>query len=444
MTALDFPANPTNGQEYNGYIWNATKGVWDSNSGLDFNITDLADVDTTGVVDGNALVYDGVNFQWVPGAGGGGGGSYTISDTPPTNPSSGDVWFSSSDGRSYIYYVDEDSSQWIEVGGIEGPQGPPGQQGVPGTDGIDGDSGYQVAIDNGFVGTEAQWLASLVGPQGPQGIQGVQGEAGPQGETGPAGPAGADGADGTNGVDGDSGYQVAVDNGFVGTEAQLLASLVGPQGPTGPQGETGPQGDPGQGLSDGGTTGQFLIKTSDTDYDTEWTTLTVSTTLDELTDVDTSGVADGQTLIYDQENSQWIPGEGGSQFVVSDTAPTNPENGDTWFKSDTGKTYIYYVDADNGQWVEIASNTTGYLDIGQLNDVTIVSPTTGQALTYDGSGWVNATPASTLDSLTDVDPSAAVDGQALIYDGANSEWIPGQAATAVDDVSLIIAGRMFG
>jgi hypothetical protein len=35
-----------------------------------------------------------------------------------------------------------------------------------------------VAVQNGFVGTELQWLDSLTGPQGPQGIQGVKGDTG--------------------------------------------------------------------------------------------------------------------------------------------------------------------------------------------------------------------------------------------------------------------------
>lgn len=56
--------------------------------------------------------------------------------------------------------------------------------------GADGDSAYDVAVANGFVGTEAEWLASLEGPQGEQGIQG------PQGDPGVDGADGADGADG--------------------------------------------------------------------------------------------------------------------------------------------------------------------------------------------------------------------------------------------------------
>lgn len=36
-------------------------------------------------------------------------------------------------------------------------------------------SAYEIAVEEGFSGTEAQWLASLVGPTGPQGIQGEPG-----------------------------------------------------------------------------------------------------------------------------------------------------------------------------------------------------------------------------------------------------------------------------
>lgn len=63
------------------------------------------------------------------------------------------------------------------------------------------------------------------------------------------GERGADGADGPAGADGASAYEVAVADGFVGTEAEWLASLVGAdgapgeQGPQGPEGPQGPQGD---------------------------------------------------------------------------------------------------------------------------------------------------------------------------------------------------------
>jgi hypothetical protein len=42
-------------------------------------------------------------------------------------------------------------------------------------------------------------------------------------------------------IDGKSAYEVAVANGYVGTQSAWLLSLVGPIGPTGPTGPTGPQ-----------------------------------------------------------------------------------------------------------------------------------------------------------------------------------------------------------
>lgn len=60
-----------------------------------------------------------------------------------------------------------------------------------------GDSAYDVAVDNGFEGTQQQWLESLkgeTGPQGEQGPQGPEGPQGPQGETGPKGETGPSGA----------------------------------------------------------------------------------------------------------------------------------------------------------------------------------------------------------------------------------------------------------
>lgn len=61
------------------------------------------------------------------------------------------------------------------------------QETVLGVQGEDGLSAYEVAVRDGFVGTEAEWLASLVGPTGPQG---------PIGETGPEGPQGLPGSQG--------------------------------------------------------------------------------------------------------------------------------------------------------------------------------------------------------------------------------------------------------
>lgn len=66
--------------------------------------------------------------------------------------------------------------------------------------GTRGYSAYEVAVQNGFVGTEQEWLDSLVGPVGNQGIQGK------------------------------SAYDIAVENGFIGTEEEWSNSFLNPDG----------------------------------------------------------------------------------------------------------------------------------------------------------------------------------------------------------------------
>jgi len=125
-------------------------------------------------------------------------------------------------------------------------------QGMKGDTGLNGQSAYELAVELGFEGTEQEWLASLVGPQG---RPGVQGDPGPRGEPGPAGADGqnygivVDGSTdevlklrATEMARGKSAYEIAVDNGYVGTEAQWLASLKGAKGDRGPTGATGADG----------------------------------------------------------------------------------------------------------------------------------------------------------------------------------------------------------
>lgn len=63
----------------------------------------------------------------------------------------------------------------ISVDTVAGEKGDKGDKGDTGNDGADGKSAYQVAVDNGFVGTEQQWLASLEGQDGTDGQDGQNG-----------------------------------------------------------------------------------------------------------------------------------------------------------------------------------------------------------------------------------------------------------------------------
>ena len=73
---------------------------------------------------------------------------------------------------------------------------------------FDGQSAYALAVQLGFTGSEADWIASLkgaTGPQGPQGPTGPQGATGPRGPQGPIGPQGGTGARGPTGPQGPQG-----------------------------------------------------------------------------------------------------------------------------------------------------------------------------------------------------------------------------------------------
>ncbi len=106
------------------------------------------------------------------------------------------------------------------------------------------------------------------GDKGADGAQGIQGERGETGEKGADGKDGLNGKDGVNGTDGKSAYELAVDNGFSGTLAEWLLSLKGADGKDGAKGDKGDKGDKGaQGLKgDSGVEQQIVIDSALTSY----------------------------------------------------------------------------------------------------------------------------------------------------------------------------------
>ena len=125
---------------------------------------------------------------------------------------------------------------------IPGPQGPKGDKGDPGEPGKDGKDGaqgiqgpkgdpgkdglsaYEIAVKDGFSGSETEWLVSLRGAKGENGANGkdgVDGKDGPQGikgdkgDTGQAGPSGATGPTGPKG-----------DAGAAGASAKLTTTSI--------------------------------------------------------------------------------------------------------------------------------------------------------------------------------------------------------------------------
>lgn len=90
--------------------------------------------------------------------------------------------------------------------------------------GTDGKSAFEIAVEYGFVGTEAEWLESLKGVDGRNGVDGLSGKDGKNG---------TDGLPGRDGIDGKSAYIIAIEHGFTGTENEWLQSLKGADGKDG-------------------------------------------------------------------------------------------------------------------------------------------------------------------------------------------------------------------
>lgn len=115
---------------------------------------------------------------------------------------------------------------------IKGEAGAAGAKGDPFT--YDDFTAAQLAALKGEKGDKGD--KGDKGETGEQGVKGDKGEQGEQGQQGVQGVKGDTGATGANGQDGKSAYQIALDNGFVGTQAEWLASLKGDKGDTGASG----------------------------------------------------------------------------------------------------------------------------------------------------------------------------------------------------------------
>ena len=63
--SLNFPDEPNDGDIFEGYVYNATRNVWDVKLPSDNNIEDLNNVSLTSLANGQALVYNTTSSNWV-------------------------------------------------------------------------------------------------------------------------------------------------------------------------------------------------------------------------------------------------------------------------------------------------------------------------------------------------------------------------------------------
>lgn len=99
------------------------------------NLSDLNDVTISGISTGQVLKWNGSNWYAGPdNAASGSGASVTASDSAPSLPSSGDLWWKSDEGRLKVYYDDGSTSQWVDAS-------PPGSPVVTASDTAPGNPG---------------------------------------------------------------------------------------------------------------------------------------------------------------------------------------------------------------------------------------------------------------------------------------------------------------
>lgn len=327
--------------------------------------------------------------------------------------------------------------------GLQGPAGAPGATGVAGPQGPAGATGA----------TGAQGPAGAVGPRGLTGLQGLQGAQGPQGadgisvtsavvnddgnliltlsngsainagsSVGPAGPQGLQGVKGDTGDTGPQGLQgIKGDKGDTGAASTVLGPQ-GLQGPAGEQGLPGVKGDTGaQGLQGPAGTSYSLngiadevqvygiSTTTQPGFDLEVDLANKANRLTTPRNIALSGKVTGLTTFDGSGNVTMLTAlsgvttndvaEGTNQYFTTARARTALSGGTgISYNSTTG---IVSLSANTDQVAEGANNlyyTNNRFDnrLAQSNlmalaDVANVTPTTGQALIWNGNTWTPGT-----------------------------------------------------
>jgi hypothetical protein len=128
------------------------------------------------------------------------------------------------------------------------------------------------------------------------------------------------------------------------------------------------------------------------------------------------------------------------KFIVSSVAPVSPEEGDVWFNSNTGKFYLYF----DSYWVETSSNEagptgpigpTGPVGVFLVSETAPVSPeqgdvwfdsTTGQFFIWFDNVWSEIGP--------NLQGPAGVDGQGVPLGGSAGQFLSKASGTDYDTV----------
>lgn len=140
------------------------------------------------------------------------------------------------------------------------------------------------------------------------------------------------------------------------------------------------------------------------------------------------GAQHGQVLVYNGPLKKW---EARTIITTSDTAPSNPYDGDVWINTADSRTYVWLLENNVGYWMDIAggpsvtvvttasvttsSYTVGvvdnYIGVNYSGSVTITLPATADngrmLMIKDESGYADFYPI-TISGTVDNDPGGAI------------------------------------
>ena len=341
---------------------------------------------------GNTFSVNGntVDISIAGGGGGGGGANVSISQNPPGSPSSGDLWWDSDIGELYIYYADGDSNQWVETaGGSEtvtiSDAAPPSPN--AGDLWWESDTGtlkiyYSDGDSNQWVDANAGILQSIVNYWESDNV-GIHTIA----------------SVGIGSTTAQAGYKLVV-----GGDALVTGILTVGQSTLTLDGSNNTV-QVGTALTLGHTQGiQFHTQNLHSEG-FEVNNVNASGIVTATDGLDGIGIHSAGLAIHSGiitslnfigvGNTFSVNGGtvdisiagGGASVAVSTEAPTNPDEGDLWWDSDTGKMAVYYDDPNSSQWVSVsnAGPTGAQGDTGSTGAQGAAGATGAQGATGSGA-----------------------------------------------------------
>lgn len=116
----------------------------------------------------------------------------------------------------------------------------------------------------------------------------------------------------------------------------------------------------------------------------------------------------GNRYIFDSTNSVWRNAANSTTMSVASTPPGSATAGTLWWNQDYGRLFVYYVDADSSQWVDVTPTNNISAPFNQANlayaqansalqntNITIAGNVTSTGVVADSKGDVRNLPLNT-------------------------------------------------